>query len=284
MARSRRSWAWLFWLILVLSAVKLYLYLFAGAVFLIWIAKWLIWLMTIVWLFVIVALWRILIQGESWGLLWRWIIAVIVLIGIGFATNSASWTGRWQWRSVGGATNVQVVGTTDQGENLIACESDPNAAVQPAPSGMTVAMFSTSYVPRADGKSPDYAETTGYSVTEFSYDKLNTTHSDSSVAYTTAEIPEGDVFFTVRGEPGFSAGYDFEMQVCSTDGKMLAKEALGAGDPRSADSANNVTGIIQYLWRNRRVWGPGQYRAYGYIFDKDNQWKLVAKSEVFTVK
>lgn len=285
MTRPRRSLAWLFWLILVLSAIKVYLYLFAGAVMLVWVAKWLLWLFVLLWLVIIMALWQILMLGESWRILIRWLLIGVVLLGLGFATRSARWTGQWQWRSTGGgATNVEVLDTTDEGENLIACESDPDAPIQPAPSGITVAMFSTVYTPRTDGKAPDYAETTGYSVKEFSYSRLNVSHPDSNVPYTADEIPEGDVFFTVRGENDFSAGYDFEMQVCSTDGLMLAKEALGSGSPRSAESAKNVTGIIQYLWRNRRVWGPGEYRAYGYIFDKDNQWKLVAKSEAFTVK
>jgi len=282
--KRTRFWSWLFWIILVLSLLKFYLYLSVGMVTLVWIAKWLLWVLLIIWIFALIAFWRVVFQASSWMLVIRYILLAFILLLVGFATDSARWTGSWQWHSNDGVSNAAVVGTTDEGENLIACETDAEAAIKPAPAGMTIAMFSTSYAPRADGKSPDYTETTGYSVTEFSYDRLNVKHSDSSVPYTDAEIPEGDVFFTVRGEPMFSAGYDFAMQVCSTDGQMLAKEALGSGSPRSDESAADVTGVIQYLWRNRRVWGPGEYRAYGYVFDKDRQWKLVAKSEVVTVR
>ncbi len=281
---GNRRWRWLFWLVLLLSLLKFYFYLFAGAVFLFWVAKWLIWLIFLVWLFVLWELWLIVYQGEGWGVLVKPIFLVIILMLVGFAVKSARWTGKWQWSTSSGASNVAAVGTTTEGESLVPCESDPDRAIQPAPAGIQVAMFSTPYVARADGKSPDYEETTGYSVKEFTYSRINTKHPDSNVPYTADEIPEGDVFFTVRGENDFSAGYDFEMQVCSTDGRMLSSQILGKGSPRSAESAKNVTGIIQYMWRNRRVWGPGEYRAYGYIFDKDNQWKLIAKSEPYTIK
>jgi hypothetical protein len=283
--KSARSWRWLFWVILLLGLIKFYLCLFAGAIMLVWIAQWLLWVMLVGWILAMWALWQILYIGLPWSSIIRWILLIFICALIGASTKSLRWTGDWQWSSSdGGASNAPVVGTTDVGENLVACETDANASVVPAPAGITVAMFSTNYVARADGKAPDYTETTGYNVKEFSYERMNVNHPDSSVPYTAAEIPEGDVFFTVRGEGGFSAGYDFEMQVCSTDGKMLSKEALNSGTPRDSDSASNVTGIIQYLWRNRRVWGPGEYRSYGYMFDKDNQWKLIAKSEPYTIK
>ena len=282
--KPARSWRWLFWIVLLLGLIKFYLCLFAGAIMLVWVAQWLLWVLFIFWLLAMWALWQIVYAGQPWSFIIRWLLLILVVVLIGAATKSLKWTGDWHWSTSSGASNAEVVGTTNEGENLIACESDPDAAVTPAPSGITVAMFSTNYTARADGKAPDYQETTGYNIKEFSYAAMNVKHSDSTVPYTAAEIPEGDVFFTVRGEGGFSAGYDFEMQVCSTDGKMLSKEALGSGSPRSADSASNVTGIIQYMWRNRRVWQPGTYRAYGYMFDTDNQWKLIAKSEVFTIK
>lgn len=282
MTKPSNVWRTIFVLLLIGVIIKFWL-LFSGSILLFSVARWVVWVGLLIAIYLLWMLYRLIFLGQQtlrYFLTW-WIGLALVLFVVGFATKSIHWVGTWQLKPT---VSGKVVGTTSDGLSLIPCESDPDQATVAPPAGVNVKMSSTPYNISSDGQSLLYDDNaTGYSVLTFSKAKLDLPSKKQGELYTTSDLPEGDVFFRSYGEIGFIVGKDAEMQVCSTDAKMLSGQALTTKPTvYTAERGKDVSAVTLYLKDNHRVWGPGKYRAYGYIYD-GSKWLYVAKSEVFTI-
>jgi|GEM_PF-5802384 len=283
MTQPRPIWRTLFWIILILFLVKIAL-LLNGAVFMMSMSMWFVWLSLVVGLLVLTQLYRLIFRAAITlrSFITYWVVWSVILVLIGILAKGVVWTGTWQWTKSASATaSPDIVATTSDGIDLLACQSDPDKALEAIPAGVQAKITSTPYTLSPDGTTGLYDfESTEFAVSQISLAKINGEDKD---VYTAEDLPEGDVFFRVSGDVGFAVGKDFALQVCSTDAKMLAREALAAKpEVRTAEDASNTSAITMYLWRNDRVWDAGEYRAYGYYTD-GSTWHLIARSPVFTI-
>ena len=282
MAQQKSIWRTVFWLIIIGIVIKFWL-IWNGAVLLASVTRWFWWVMLIVAILILNKLYTLIFLGTVTvrAFITFWITWSVVILLIGFFANGITWTGTWQWSGSTTSSTVASVGTTSDGRTLLACQSNPNMPLEAIPAGTQAKMISTPYSLSPDGSTTVYDyDSTDFAVTQISLAKIN---GEDKTTYTAADLPEGDVFFRVWGDVGFATGKDFEIQVCSTDGKMLSREQLSTSPIlRAGEDAATTSAITMYMWRNDRVWEPGTYQAYGYYTD-GNGWKLIAKSPVFTI-